>query len=147
MRIIRQTKAPGQFVAVYDSAGPPDYIAISSGIAFMLEAKNCGSKRWSLSNLHEHQALRLDQWNREGGFAAVLLHFSQGRVSFVLPWNTLSRVWHAWWHFKCLNRRAPAGSASINMREAGDIGRCFDDDGWLNVAVEINREQESGSKD
>ena len=37
MRILRSIK-PGQFVAVYESAGPPDYMALSEGTAFLLEA-------------------------------------------------------------------------------------------------------------
>ena len=137
MRILRSVK-PGQFVAVYEAEGPPDYIAHASGVGFMLEAKHSASRRWAFSKLHAHQARRLDEWEREGGFGAVLLHFASSRESFVLPWSTLASRWHSWNVQHASGRRAASGRASLTRDDANSLGALFSRDGWLDVALALH---------
>ena len=95
MRILRALSG-GQFVAVYATEGPPDYVLLSRGIAIAAEAKDCVADRWQLSNLHEHQARRLSAWEEHGGLGVVLLRHQPSRTQWVLPWGTLAPIWTRW---------------------------------------------------
>lgn len=134
MRILRSIK-PGQFVAVYESAGPPDYMALSEGTAFLLEAKQCHGERWALKNLHAHQGLRLDDWEKQGGKGAVLLQHVPSSSAWVLPWSKLGPVWHRWFDRQQSGKRATPGTASIQRADFLAIGRPFARDGWLSQAM------------
>lgn len=134
MRILRAIK-PGQFLAVYSSAGPPDYMALAGGVAFLVEAKECNAERWALKNLHPHQGMRLDQWEAQGGRGAVLLHHVRSSSAWVLPWYRLSPIWNRWHEKHSKGQRAASGTASLGRADFLQIGLPFGQDGWLSQAL------------
>lgn len=147
MRILRAMSG-GQFVAVYATEGPPDYVLLSRGIAIAAEAKDCVADRWQLSNLHEHQARRLSAWEEQGGLGVVLLRHQPSRTQWVLPWGTLAPIWTRWhsasgagaaFPFGATGEKPfgarvvlPRGSASLSLPQLHQLGVPFCDvDGHL----------------
>jgi recombination protein U len=134
MRILRAAKG-GQFLAVYASEGPPDYVILAGGTAIMAEAKQCKGDRWPMKNLHAHQAKRLDEWVAQGGTGVVLLHHGASRTAWVLPWPSLGPVWHRWHAQAAMKRRAASGTASLGVADLNQIGTTFARDGYLSIVA------------
>ena len=137
VRILRAVK-PGQFLAVYEKQGPPDYILIADGVAVMAEAKHTASKRWPLANVHAHQAERLDGWLREGGASVVLLHHSSSGSSWVLMWDRLAPLWREWRDAKRRGTTRP-GQASLTLSQLDALGARFERDGYLSTVLRLHR--------
>lgn len=135
MRILRGL-AGGQFVAVYATEGPPDYVLLASGCAIAAEAKDCIAERWQLSKLHPHQARRLSAWQAQGGLGAVLLRHQPSSTQWVLPWSQLAPVWERWHEATEAGHELPRGSASLSLPQLHQLGAQFDAaDGHLPVLM------------
>ena len=132
MRILRSMHG-GKFLAVYASEGPPDYLLLTEGMAVMVEAKEAHGKRWPLKNLHAHQARRMDGWRTHGGEAVVVLRHHQSGTAWVLPWQKLGPVWHAWDRGRQRGKKASSGTASLNLPGLLRIGLEFGKDGYLEI--------------
>jgi penicillin-binding protein-related factor A (putative recombinase) len=124
MRILRSMSG-GQFVAVYATEGPPDYVLLSDGHAIAAEAKDCLADRWQLNKLHAHQARRLTAWEAQGGLGVVLLRHQPSDTRWVLPWLRLGPVWARWHEAAEAGRELPRGSASISLPQLHDLGLPF----------------------
>ncbi len=111
MRILRAARG-GQFLAVYESEGPPDYVLLAKGRAVMAEAKESHAERWHFSKLHPHQAKRMDQWVEQGGISVVLFHHQPSSTAWVIPWPALAPLWHRWHKGHEAGRRAAPGTGS-----------------------------------
>ena len=147
MRILRSIR-PGQFLAVYEKEGPPDYLLFCNGIAIMLEAKECKSNRWGFQNLHAHQGRRLDDWQRQGGMGAILLRHHKSNTAWILPWANLGPVWNRWLLQSKTGRRAAPKTASIGEMDFMRLGIPFDQNGYLDQLLRLRlnliSEQEAG---
>ena len=146
MRIIRSLKG-GQFMAVYEKEGPPDYVLLAGGLSVMAEAKECKASRWPMKNLHAHQARRLDQWQAQGGVGVVLLRHHESNTAWILPWNTLGPVWNRWNLQARTGRRAASGTASLTVLEIDRLGVPFSGAGYLDALLDlVDSQQQPASK-
>jgi recombination protein U len=137
VKILRALK-PGQFVAVYAREGPPDYVVLADGVAIMAEAKHTTSERWSLSQLHEHQARRLEQWRSQGGCSVVLIRHAKSATSWAIDWRKLGPIWNRWALQRATGRRASAGTASLGVDELRRFGEQFDAGGYLDAVLSMH---------
>jgi recombination protein U len=124
MRILRSLSG-GQFVAVYATEGPPDYVLLAAGLAVAAEAKDCVADRWQLAKLHPHQARRLTAWEAQGGLGVVLLRHQPSSTQWVLPWQRLRPVWERWHEAAGTGRDLPRGSASVSLPQLHQLGLQF----------------------
>jgi recombination protein U len=132
MRIIRSIRG-GQFVAVYEKEGPPDYLLLTEGLAVMVEAKEAKGDRWPLQNLKPHQAMRMSAWRKQGGEAAVVLRHHKSNTAWVLPWGKLKPVWDGWFARRKLGKKAISGTASLDLSAISRLGVPFGNDGYLEI--------------
>ena len=140
MRIIRSIRG-GQFVAVYEAEGPPDYLLLSEGLAVMVEAKEAKASRWPLQNLKPHQAERMTQWCRQGGSAVVVLRHHQSNSAWVLPWQKLGPVWNGWYARRRVGKKAISGTASLDLSAISRLGLDFGKEGYLE-ALRLSLQEE-----
>jgi Holliday junction resolvase len=75
--------------------GPPDYLAVQSGVAVLFDAKSSATKRWSVHLCKPHQAAALDRFDTAGGHAALYLRLSTGDVW--VPWSRARDEWRRWY--------------------------------------------------
>jgi len=131
MRIIG-SMGDGTFKACFEKVGPPDYILLADGKAIMAEAKECSGPRWALSNLHAHQAARLQKWREQGGVSIVLLHHKPSLSHWVIRWEKLMPSWQGWYERYSRKERSPPGSASMRLADIRQMGLFFESD-YLDV--------------
>ena len=132
MRILRSLRG-GQFVAVYEKEGPPDYMLLCDGLAVMVEAKEAKGDRWPLQNLKPHQAMRMSLWRKQGGEAVVVLRHHKSSTAWVIPWEKLAPVWNGWYARRKLGKKASSGTASLDLSKISRLGFSFGRDGYLEV--------------
>lgn len=137
MRILRSLSG-GQFVAVYATEGPPDYVLLADGCAIAAEAKDCLADRWALGNLHPHQARRLTAWQSQGGLGVVLLRHQPSDTRWVLPWSHLEASWRRWHETAERGDSAVRGTASLSLGALHSIGVQFSEvDGYLPTVLAL----------
>lgn len=113
---------------IFVAEGPPDFAGVAGSLALVLEAKTTAESRFPLKLLQEHQAVRMDEWERHDrrNIAAVLLWMREPDVRWVLPWEDLRDRWWRWNEDK-----AKHGEASVTVEQLDRIGMRFDRTGWL----------------
>ena len=122
--------APGALRVVPERDGPPDWLVVVRGRAWLLDVKSEEGMRFHLAGIPQHQAQAFDRWEQQGdtfraGILAVLDH---GAVVAWLPWSWLGHRWWRWW----ASERAAVGTASLSPDEVNPW-RCSWD--WLPAAL------------
>jgi len=122
--------APGALRVVPERDGPPDWLVVAHGRAWLLDVKSETGMRFKLGNLPQHQAQAFDSWERQGStfLAGVVVVLDHGAVIAWLPWSWLGARWWRWW----ATERAAAGTASLSPDELQPWRCSFD---WLPAAL------------
>lgn len=82
----------GQFRAVYDKRGQPDFLGtLAGGKSIMIEAKHTSSTNLRFDSVLRHQARQLALTDILGGIAGILVSFSMERFYYIpyKVWETL----------------------------------------------------------
>lgn len=74
----------------FEQKSTVDYIGVMDGIAICFDAKECGKKSLPFSNIHPHQVEFMQDFDRQGGLAFLLVHFTDYGETFILPVETLA---------------------------------------------------------
>lgn len=88
-----------------------DYLGTWGGRALAQEAKETKEARWPLSKIEDHQVQFLMDWDRGGGIAGILIHFSGHGRTFWLPIGELLNF---------TERSVRGGRKSISILELGE---------------------------
>ena len=80
-------------LAYFDAQSTVDYIGIAQGIGICFDAKETGLKSLPVQNIHAHQLQFMEDFNRHGGVAFLLVHFSGVGKYFFLPIEVLKHYW------------------------------------------------------
>ncbi|MBR2264761.1 MAG: Holliday junction resolvase RecU [Firmicutes bacterium] len=78
-------------LAYFEQKSTVDYIGVMDGIPICFDAKETGRKSLPFSNIHEHQVRFMKEFDRQGGIAFLLVHFTTEDVYYLLPLETLCR--------------------------------------------------------
>jgi len=73
--------------------GAPDYFFLADGFSLLVDAKDCQIPPWRSGLLKPHQAKAFDDFERQGGHAAVFMRDWERR-RWVLPWPVLRPLWY-----------------------------------------------------
>ncbi len=92
----------------------------SSGklFAIVFDAKQTNGSRFPLSNIEEHQLLKLKSRFRCGIVSGIMLQFNEADRVFFVPFEYLDARFEIWLKGKITRRRAAKGIASISIEEA-----------------------------
>ncbi len=80
-------------LAYFEQKSTVDYIGVMGGIPICFDAKECGKKSLPFSNIHPHQVEFMQDFDRQGGLAFLLVHFTEYQEYYLLPVETLAEYY------------------------------------------------------
>ena len=80
-------------LAYFDQKSTVDYIGAVQGIPVCFDARECNSDTFPLANVHAHQVTFMEQFEKQGGIAFVLISFTKRDEFYYLRFSLLKRFW------------------------------------------------------
>lgn len=80
-------------LAYFDQKSTVDYIGAVQGIPICFDAKECAAKTFPLQNVHEHQIQFMKEFEKQGGIAFLIVHYTVSDEIFYLPFRSLLLYW------------------------------------------------------
>ena len=81
--------------AYYKTPSTTDFNGVYRGKYIDFDAKETNTKTsMPLNNIHPHQIAHLENVDRNGGIAFLIVHFKQYGEYFLLPFNALLKCWN-----------------------------------------------------
>lgn len=128
MRILRRLPKGGQFVAVFEAVGMPDYFAVSGGRLFVFDAKEHAGSSFPFAALPEHQSRAFDAATKQGATAGLVVRLPEVNAAWWVPWSAMAGKWWAW---SKRTGRAAAGGASFDVEDLDEYGARLSGLDWL----------------
>lgn len=80
-------------LAYFDQKSTVDYIGVVQGIPVCFDAKECATDTFSMQNIHEHQFLFMEEFEKQQGIAFILLYYSHLDEGYYLPFKKLKEFY------------------------------------------------------
>lgn len=80
-------------LAYFDQKSTVDYIGAVQGIPVCFDAKECAVDTFSLQNIHEHQVQFMRDFERQGGIAFFLIHYTSKNIMYYMRLCELEIYW------------------------------------------------------
>ena len=121
----------GQFVAVRQAKGQPDYMILFNGISVLFDAKEFAGNRFPFSSLHKHQFDALMAFERSGGHSALFIRSTDHNGYFVLPLSAFKLQYMNWDHCRTVGEKSKKGQASLSLSFIKENAIQWDENGYL----------------
>lgn len=95
-------------LAYFEQRSTVDYIGVAQGIPVCFDAKECAETTFPIQNIHEHQAVFMERFERQGGVAFLLIYYSSLDLAYYMRFEELRKFW---------NRSRQGGRKSFRMEE------------------------------
>ena len=95
-------------LAYFEQNSTVDYIGAVQGIPVCFDAKECAADTFALANIHEHQVLFMQKFEKQGGIAFFLIYYTHKDLMYYLPLEMLLYFW---------NRAKEGGRKSFRYEE------------------------------
>lgn len=80
-------------LAYFDQKSTVDYIGAVQGIPVCFDAKECAVDTFSLQNIHEHQIDFMNNFEKQGGIAFILIFYTHKNLLYYLTFEKLYEFW------------------------------------------------------
>ena len=80
-------------LAYFEQKSTVDYIGVIQGVPVAFDAKETGRKSLPIQNIHAHQIDFMDDYERQGGLAFLIVHFNFYDEYYYLPFVVLKKYW------------------------------------------------------
>lgn len=80
-------------LAYFEQKSTVDYIGAVQGIPICFDAKECATETFPLQNVHEHQIQFMEEYERQGGIAFLLIYYSKKDLFYYLTFQKLLFFW------------------------------------------------------
>ena len=80
-------------LAYFERKSTVDYIGAIQGIPVCFDAKECAADTFALQNIHDHQVLFMEDFEKQGGVAFFLIYYTGRDVFYYLPLAHLMVFW------------------------------------------------------
>jgi recombination protein U len=80
-------------LAYFDQKSTVDYIGVVQGIPVCFDAKECHSNTFPLQNIHAHQMVFMDNFEKQGGISFLLIQYTHINQCFYLPYRNIQTFW------------------------------------------------------
>ena len=80
-------------LAYFDQKSTVDYIGAVQGIPVCFDAKECAVDTFSLQNIHEHQVEFMQNFEKQGGIAFLIIYYSHKDLFYYLNLEQLLIFW------------------------------------------------------
>ena len=95
-------------LAYFDQKSTVDYIGVVQGIPVCFDAKECNTESFPLANIHEHQMVFMEEWEKQQGIAFYLIYFTKRQAYYYLRFEDALTFW---------NRAKSGGRKSFRIEE------------------------------
>ena len=75
-------------LAYFDQKSTVDYIGAVQGYPVCFDAKECHTDNFPLQNIHEHQVHFMEDFEKQGGIAFILIMFTHRNEFYYLPYKS-----------------------------------------------------------
>lgn len=80
-------------LAYFDQKSTVDYIGAVQGIPVCFDAKECNTDTFPLANIHEHQMVFMEQFEKQDGVSFILISYTHRNQFYYLRFADLLRFW------------------------------------------------------
>ena len=80
-------------LAYFDQKSTVDYIGAVQGYPVCFDAKECHTDNFPLKNIHEHQVHFMEDFEKQGGIAFILIMFTHRNEFYYLPYKSMRAFW------------------------------------------------------
>lgn len=80
-------------LAYFEQKSTVDYIGAVQGIPICFDAKECATERFALQNIHEHQMVYMEEFERQQGIAFLIIYFKHVDVYYYVPFRDIKQFW------------------------------------------------------
>lgn len=95
-------------LAYFEQRSTVDYIGAVQGIPVCFDAKESKSQTFPLQNIHEHQVVFMENFEKQGGIAFLLLYFTAADRAYYMRFTEVRQFW---------NRSMQGGRKSFRIDE------------------------------
>lgn len=95
-------------LAYFERKSTVDYIGVVQGIPVCFDAKECRTDTFPLQNIHEHQVNFMENFEKQGGIAFILILYHARDEFYYLRFSKLMEFW---------NRMQEGGRKSFRYEE------------------------------
>lgn len=81
-------------LAYFDQKSTVDYIGAVQGIPVCFDAKECAVDTFSLQNIHEHQVLFMNDFEKQEGVAFFIINFTHRDILYYLSFRQMMVFWN-----------------------------------------------------
>lgn len=80
-------------LAYFEQRSTVDYIGAVQGIPVCFDAKECNVDTFPLQNLHEHQVIFMDNFEKQGGVSFLLIYFTTKNLIYYMRFEEMKKFW------------------------------------------------------
>ena len=80
-------------LAYFDQKSTVDYIGAAQGIPICFDAKECNKDTFTLANIHEHQVVFMENFEKQGGIAFFIINYTAKDMLYYLRFQKLKEFW------------------------------------------------------
>ena len=95
-------------LAYFEQRSTVDYIGAVQGIPVCFDAKECNVETFPLQNIHEHQVVFMENFEKQGGIAFLLIYFTSRNEVYYMRFEEVKLFW---------NRAMEGGRKSFRIDE------------------------------
>lgn len=79
--------------AYFEKKSTVDYIGVAQGVPICFDAKETNKEILPLQNIHNHQMIFMEDFQKHDGIAFLLISFTKFNEHYYLPFATLKKYW------------------------------------------------------
>jgi recombination protein U len=95
-------------LAYFDQRSTVDYIGAVQGIPVCFDAKECNVDTFPLQNIHEHQVVFMENFQKQDGVAFLIIYYAHRNQLYYMTFAELKKFW---------DRSVNGGRKSIRFEE------------------------------
>lgn len=95
-------------LAYFDQRSTVDYIGAVQGIPVCFDAKECNVDTFPLQNIHEHQIVFMQNFEKQGGVSFLIIYYSTRNELYYMRFDEIRKFWE---------RAKNGGRKSIRIEE------------------------------
>ncbi|MGN0341529.1 MAG: Holliday junction resolvase RecU [Roseburia sp.] len=95
-------------LAYFEQQSTVDYIGVVQGIPVCFDAKECHTDTFPLANIHEHQLLFMERFEKQQGISFLLIYFTNRDQFYYMRFSEMLSFW---------NRAQEGGRKSFRYEE------------------------------
>jgi recombination protein U len=80
-------------LAYFEQKSTVDYIGAVQGIPVCFDAKECAVNTFPLQNIHSHQLAFMEEFEKQGGIAFIILSYTHKNEIYYLPLSHIKQFW------------------------------------------------------